>query len=99
MNANRLNGRNVVTSDDHTIGEVEVIHIDDQALALTHLEVKLSNEVLRDLGFCKPFLGSIKVCLPINTVEKVGRVITLNKSLSELKNIKECKALGGERCV
>jgi sporulation protein YlmC with PRC-barrel domain len=96
MNANRLNGRSVVTSDDRAIGEVEAIHIDDQALALTHLEVKLSNEVLRELGFCKPFLGSIKVCLPITAVERVGRVITLNKSLSELKNIKECKALGGE---
>lgn len=91
MNANRLNGRSVVTSDDHTVGEVEAIHIDEEALSLTHLEVKLSNEVLRDLGFCKPFLGSIKVCLPITAVEKVGRVITLNKTLSELKRIKECK--------
>jgi sporulation protein YlmC with PRC-barrel domain len=91
MNANRLNGRSVVTSDDHTVGEVEAIHIDEEALSLTHLEVKLSNEVLRDLGFCKPFLGSIKVCLPITAVEKVGRVIKLNKTLSELKRIKECK--------
>jgi sporulation protein YlmC with PRC-barrel domain len=91
MNADRLNGRSVVTSDDHTVGEVEAIHIDEEALSLTHLEVKLSNEVLRDLGFCKPFLGSIKVCLPITAVEKVGRVIKLNKTLSELKRIKECK--------
>jgi sporulation protein YlmC with PRC-barrel domain len=86
MNAHRLNGRNVVTSDNNTIGEVEAIHIDEKTLGLTHLELKLSNEVLREHGFCKPFLGSIKVCLPINTVEKVGRVITLNKTLSELKH-------------
>jgi sporulation protein YlmC with PRC-barrel domain len=90
--ANKLNGKKVVTSDAYTIGEVDGTHIDVSTLSITHLEVKLTNEVLRELGFCKPFLGSIKVCLPINTVEKVEKMIMLNKSLSDLKNLKECKA-------
>jgi sporulation protein YlmC with PRC-barrel domain len=93
MNVNKLNGRRVVASDAYTIGEVEAIHMDENTLSLTHLEVKLANEVLRKLGFCKPFLGSITVCLPINTVKKVENVIVLNKSLSELKNLKECKSV------
>lgn len=92
MNVNKLNGRHVVTSDAYTMGEVEAIHIDENTLSLTHMEVKLANDVLRKLGFCKPFLGSITVCLPIGTVEKVEEAIMLNKSLSELKNLNECKS-------
>jgi hypothetical protein len=37
-------------------------------------------------------LGSIKLCLPIENVAGFGDVVTLNKSLIDLKGISECKA-------
>jgi hypothetical protein len=41
----------------------------------------------RNCGTCfkKPLLGSVTVYLPITTVKEVGNVITLNKSLLDLK--------------
>jgi sporulation protein YlmC with PRC-barrel domain len=82
----------VITSDAYTLGEVDGTNADIITWDLTHLDIELSKEVSEELGFKKPLLGSVKVCLPVNTVETVGDVITLNKSLSELKNLKECKS-------
>ncbi|MDH5794162.1 MAG: hypothetical protein OEZ18_06350, partial [Candidatus Bathyarchaeota archaeon] len=58
---------------------------------ITHLDVGLTKEATRELGFKKPMLGSLSVCLPIIVVKNFGDVITLNKSLQEFKNLKECK--------
>jgi hypothetical protein len=56
------------------------------------LDVELTKEVVEELGFKKPLLGSVTVCLPVTTVKEVGNVVTLNKSLLDLKNLKECKS-------
>jgi sporulation protein YlmC with PRC-barrel domain len=82
----------VITSDAYTLGEVDGTNADIITWDLTHLDIELSKEVTEELGFKKPILGSVKVCLPVNTVKTVGDVITLNKSLLELKNLKECKS-------
>ena len=92
MKISKLNGMNVITSDAYTLGEVDGAHADINTWNITHLDVELSKEATVELGFKKPFLGSLKVCLPINAVKKVGDVITLNNSLLELKNLKECKS-------
>ena len=83
---------NVITADAYTLGEVEGAHADISIWSITHLNVELTKEATEELGFKKPFLGSLTVCLPINTVKKVGDVITLNKPLMDLKNLKECKS-------
>ncbi len=36
-------------------------------------------------------LESLTICLPVTVVENVSDVITLNNSLLEFKNLKECK--------
>lgn len=82
----------VITSDAYTLGEVDGAHADIPNWNITHLDVDLTKEATEELGFKKPFLGSLTVCLPIDSVKKVGDVITLNKSLLELKNLKECKS-------
>ena len=91
LKVNKLNGIAVITSDAYTLGEVDGAHADINTWNITHLDVELTKEATAELGFKKPLLGSLTVCLPINTVKKVGDVITLNNSLLELKNLKECK--------
>lgn len=82
----------VITADAYTLGEVEGAHVDTDTWKITHLDVGLTKEATRELGFKKPMLGSLSVCLPITVVKNFGDVITLNKSLQEFKNLKECKS-------
>lgn len=82
---------NIITSDAYTLGEVDGTHADIANWSITHLAVDLTKEATEELGFKKPFLGSVTVCLPIDSVKNVGDVITLNKTLMDLKNLKECK--------
>lgn len=86
-----MNGMKVITADAYTLGEVEGTHADTDTWKITHLDVGLTKEATRELGFKKPMLGSLSVCLPITVVKNFGDVITLNKSLQEFKNLKECK--------
>jgi sporulation protein YlmC with PRC-barrel domain len=86
-----MNGMKVITADAYTLGEVEGAHVDTDTWKITHLDVGLTKEATRELGFKKPMLGSLSVCLPITVVKNFGDVITLNKSLQEFKNLKECK--------
>ncbi|TRO45857.1 hypothetical protein E2P30_00915 [Candidatus Bathyarchaeota archaeon] len=92
MKVGKLNGMSVITSDAYTLGEVDGAHTDINTWNITHLDIDLTKEATAELGFKKPFLGALTVCLPIGAVKKVGDVITLNQTLLELKNLKECNA-------
>jgi len=92
LKISKLNGMSVITSDAYTLGEVDGAHADIDMWNITHLDVELTKEATAELGLKKPLLGSVTVCLPINAVKKVGDVITLNQSLLELKNLKECRS-------
>ncbi|MBS7620893.1 hypothetical protein KEJ32_02050 [Candidatus Bathyarchaeota archaeon] len=46
---------------------------------ITHLHVSLTEETTRELGYKKPFLGSVEVLIPISIVKAVGDLISLNK--------------------
>jgi sporulation protein YlmC with PRC-barrel domain len=86
-----MNGMSVITADAFTLGEVDGAHADAKTWQITHLEVALTKETTKELGLKKPMLGSLTVCLPVTVVKEVGDVITLNKSLLEFKDMKECK--------
>jgi sporulation protein YlmC with PRC-barrel domain len=92
LKVSRMNGMKVITADAFTLGEVEGAHVDTGIWQMTHLQVELTKEATRALGFIKPMLGSLSICLPTTAVNKIGDVVTLNQSLLELKNIKECQA-------
>jgi len=91
MKVGILNGKKVVTSDGRVLGEVEDTEISVEDWTVTHVHVSLVNEVSEQFHFEKPFLGSVTVCLPVNTVEAVGEVIVLAKSLEDLREMKEFK--------
>jgi len=90
VKVSKLNGKSVITSDACNLGEVDGAHADIGEWRITHLGVELTKDSAEELGFKKPLLGSVTVCLPVSAVKQVGDVVTLNQSLSELKSIKEC---------
>ena len=92
MKINKLSGMRVITADAHALGEVDGVHADIETWSITHVDVDLTKEAAKEFGFKKSLLGSLTVCLPVNAVKKVGDVIALNKSLADVKNLKECKA-------
>ena len=87
-----MGGMKVITSDAFTLGEINGAQGDSETWQITHLDVLLTKETTRELGFKKPMFGSVIICLPVTEVKKVGDVITLSKSLLEFKNLKECNA-------
>ena len=91
MKVSKLNGMKVITANAYTLGQVEGAHVDTDKWKLTHLDVELTKEATKELGFKKPLLGSLTVCLPVTLVKGFGDVITLKKSLQEMKNLEECK--------
>jgi sporulation protein YlmC with PRC-barrel domain len=91
LKVSKLNGMNVITADAYTLGEVDGAHADISTWNITRLDVELTKEATEELGLKKPLFGSVTVCLPISTVKNVGDVITLNKSLIDLKTLRECK--------
>lgn len=86
-----LNGKKVITTDAFTVGEVSGAEVDTDQWLITHLHVSMTKEATNELGFKKPVLGHVTICLPINLVKAFGDVVTLSKTREELKIIPECK--------
>jgi len=91
LKVSKLNGMSVITDDAFTLGEVNGTQASTVTWQITHLELALTKEATKELGFKKPVLGSVTVCLPVTAIKKVGDVITLNFSLKVFKSIKECQ--------
>ena len=91
MKASKINGLEVITSDAYDFGEVDGTHINEKTWMTTHLDVDLTKEAADELGLRVPLLGSVTVSLPIMLVKQVADVITLNRSLSELKTLQIAK--------
>ena len=91
MKVGFLNAKRVITSNGQFLGVVEDTEISVDEWKVTHLHVSLDKEISEGLHFDHPFLGAVKVLLPVSTVQVVGDVIVLNKSIEELKEMKEFK--------
>jgi sporulation protein YlmC with PRC-barrel domain len=86
-----LNGMKVITSEAQVLGEVEGTEIDVVDWKVTHLHISLTKAISEKFNFKKPLLGSVMVGLPIETVKAVGDVVSLNKSIEDLKYMSEFK--------
>ena len=87
----RLNWKKVDTSDGVTIGELQGADVETENWQVTHVHIGLNDKTLKELGLRKPYLGRVLICLPVDTIRAVNEIITLKKTLSELKINKECK--------
>jgi sporulation protein YlmC with PRC-barrel domain len=86
---NELMGKTVVGVKAYTLGNVDGVEMDIEKWQVTHLHVSLTDEATRELGFKKPFMGSVKVYVPVSLIQAVGDMITLNKGIKELKDVIE----------
>ena len=87
----RLFWRKAFTSDAFLLGEVESAELDMNTWQITNFYVGLTDEATRMLGFKRPFLGKIVVCLPVSAIKSIKDTAILNKTIEELRSLKECK--------
>lgn len=90
VKVSEINGKKVITTDAFNVGKVSGAEMDDQ-WKITHVHVDLSKDATNELGFKKPVLGHVTICLPVNLIQGLGDVITLSKAREGLKGISECK--------
>ncbi len=91
VTGSKLVGMAVITSDAYKLGQIEGTELDADTWKVTHLRIDLTDEAIRELAFRKPFLGGIRVCLPVSHVSKLADVVTLKSSLADVKASPECK--------
>jgi sporulation protein YlmC with PRC-barrel domain len=87
VDVSKLNGKKVIGATAFTLGDVEGAEVDTRNWQITHLHVKLTSEATERFGFKKPRIGSLVVLMPVTIVKAVGDVVSLDKSIEELKSI------------
>jgi len=87
----RLFWKKAFTSDAFMLGEVESAEVDMNTWQITSFYVGLTDEATKMMGFKRPYLGKVHVCLPVSTIKTIQDTVILNKTLPELRNLKECK--------
>lgn len=80
-----------ITSDAHTLGEINGAHFNPTNWGITNLDIHLTKESSKELGLKKLKLISMTVCVPITAVKNIGDVVTLKHTLEEFKDLAECK--------
>jgi hypothetical protein len=59
------------------------------AWQIIHLHVSLIEETTRELGYKKPFLGSVEVLLPVSIVKAIGDLVSIDRRIEELRDVVE----------
>jgi sporulation protein YlmC with PRC-barrel domain len=88
---NRLFWKKAYTSDSFLLGEVESAELDMTTWQIRNFYIGLTDEATRMLGFKRPFLGKVVVCLPVSTIKSYQDTAILNQTMKELRSLKECK--------
>ncbi len=91
MKFSKIDGMDVVTLDGFKAGEISGIDVNTKKWEVTHMHIELSDDAIKELGFKKPLLGNITICLPVGYIKAVGNVVTLSRHLKGLGKIPECK--------
>ncbi len=90
MNVNQLLEKNVVSDDARLIGNVTGVEVELlPTWRITHLHVRLTEETTKELGYKKPFLGSVEVLLPVSIIKAIGDLISLDKKATDIKDVVE----------
>lgn len=90
VKVSELNEKKVITTDAFNVGKLSGAEM-DKNWKITHVHIELSKDATSELGFKKPVLGHVTICLPVNLIQGFGDMVTLNKTREDLKGIPECK--------
>lgn len=90
MKFSKINGMKVLSSDAFLLGEISGADVNTKNWNITHIYVALTDEAATKLGYKKPFLGHISICIPVPYIKTVGDVVTLSRTLQELEKLPEC---------
>ena len=89
VNPTKLKGKKVVGASGFIVGEIEELDLDPVRWLVTSLQVGLTKDAASTLGFSQPFFSRLIVAIPTNLVNLVGNMIILNKTIVDLKTLKE----------
>ncbi len=87
----RLFWKKAFTSDNFLLGDVESAELDMNTWQITNFFIGLSDDAAKKLGFRRPFLGRVVICLPVSAIKTFQDTAILNKTSAELQDLKECK--------
>ncbi len=87
----RLFWKKAVTSDGLVLGEVNSAELDMSNWQVINLYIALSDEASNKFGFKHPYLGRVIVCLPVSAVESISDKAVLNKTMEELRTLRQCR--------
>jgi sporulation protein YlmC with PRC-barrel domain len=79
------------TADKFLLGEVQSAELDMSNWQIINLFVALTDEASKKLGFKHPYLGKVLVCLPVSNVESITDKAVLNKTIEELRTLRQCR--------
>jgi sporulation protein YlmC with PRC-barrel domain len=86
MRPSELEGKNVIGTGGKVVGTVSGIEFEPLSWKVNRLAVRLSDDAIQTLGYKKPFLGHVEILISVDAVKGVADVITLDKSVSELRS-------------
>ena len=87
----RLFWKKAYTSDEVLLGEVESAELDMNTWQIRNFYIGLTDEATKTLGFKRPVLGKVVVCLPVSAIKSYQDKAILNQTMEELRSLKECK--------
>ncbi len=87
----RLFWKKAFTADSVLLGEVEDADVDMNTWQVMNFYVGLTDEATKKMGFKRPYLGKVTVCLPANLIKSFEDKAVLNKTMKELGELKHCK--------
>jgi sporulation protein YlmC with PRC-barrel domain len=94
VSANLITGKKVVAVNGDAIGEVKDTDFDTTTWKINSLLLKLTDKAAAELGYTKTTgtlgtftmnRGSKSVFMPVELVNAIGDVVTINKSIIDLE--------------
>jgi len=88
MKSGELIGKPVIDSEAQILGKVCEIEFDTSTWKIIDIHMDLEKTVVETIGFQRPLLmGSVKVRIPTEEVNAIHDIVSLKKSIFELKGI------------
>jgi sporulation protein YlmC with PRC-barrel domain len=86
----KLKGKKVIGANGDVVGEVEGLDVEPSNWQITGLQVGLTDDAAKYLGFKRPFLSKVVIIIPSKIVSLVGNFINIDESIENLESLAEC---------